>query len=161
MWPFGRERAGSTDAAWDGKWSISEGEYEGRRMVVRRNESAAGLAAGQFPVRVGVAVPFQRPDVNGMPTPQEFSRLGAIENELVERLQASKRAVAVLTVTTRGMREFVFYACDAASAMAVIDEYRSTVSDYELQSYAAADPEWTVYRELRPRQSGWGRRTRG
>jgi hypothetical protein len=150
MWPFRRQPQELTSAIWDGQWSIGEIERDGRRTIVRKNQGAASLVGdARFPVRVGVAVPFHRPDAGGMPAPDEFPRLSAIEDDLIDHFQADRRAVAVLSITTGGMREFVFYAADAKWAEGILHDARSRVPDYELQSYVVPDPKWDVYRQFR------------
>jgi len=150
MWPFRRRQQELTPSVLDGQWSIGEVESDGRRMIVRKNQGAARLVGdARFPIRVGVAVPFHHPDGSGMPAPDEFTRLAAIEDDLVELFQAGRQAVAALSITTAGMREFVFYAADASWAEGVLQDARSRVSDYELQSYVSPDPTWDVYSQFR------------
>jgi hypothetical protein len=149
MWPFRRNQNEPAASAWDGQWSIGKVEHQGRPMIVRKNQAASGLLADKgFPVRVGVAIPFLHPDPNGMPSPEEFTRLAAIEDDLVDQFQATRQAVAVLSITTAGMREFVFYAADASWAQGILQDARLRISDYELQTCIETDPEWAAYRQF-------------
>ena len=55
----------------------------------------------------------------------------------------------VLTITTGGMREFVFYTGDGHWAQGVIAGVRGAVTAHELQSYTVRDDEWDVYKQFK------------
>src|SRR5688572_20954241 len=152
MWPFKRRQPDDArpEAAWDGRWVVARGEHQGRPMIVRKNVEAAGLAGNaEFSVRLGIAVPFRSPDANGMPSEPEFDVLAEIEDTLIAQLHVDRKAIAVLTITTAGMREFVFYTRDPNWAQAVVEDVRKTITTHELQGYVAPDEQWEVYAEFR------------
>ena len=129
----------------ESKWTVLQGEHQGRAMVVRRNETAKTLDRARYPHRVGVAVPLRAPDSAGLPTQAEADQLNQIEDALVARLESDAAAVHVLVVTMGGVREFVFYAKDPAVANRHLHAVRAGTASHELQSYVENDPTWTVY----------------
>jgi len=149
VWPFKKEQRALADAAWNGSWVVGQRAHEGRRMIVRRNTSAAdGAGDPRFHVRIGVAVPFLSPDAQGMPGVDEHVALGELEDALFDEFQSARRAIGVLTITTGGMREFVFYAEETTWLEASLERVRSG-RRYVLQSYTARDPSWKLYGQFK------------
>jgi hypothetical protein len=131
------------------RWSVHNGQRSGKPIFVRRNDSAAMLCEHpEFRFRVGVAIPLNAPNEHGLPTNDEMNQLNEIEDRLASRLEAEQQSLQVLSITTAGMREFVFYTRSAETARAVIEALRSEVSSHEVQGYVAADPKWSVYRQF-------------
>src|SRR4051812_29643295 len=94
----------------ESQWTVLQGQYGGRPMLVRRNDSAKQLRGHpDYNHRVGIAVPLRAPDECGLPRSAEMSQLDAIEDLLSARLEANQDSLQVLTLTTGGMREFIFY----------------------------------------------------
>ena len=131
------------------KWTVLQGEHEGRFMIVRRNDSAAQLRGHvEYRYRIGVAIPLKEPDERGLPSNEESSQLNIIEDKFTEALERDRQCLEVLVITTGGMREFVFYSRDAAAAKSILEANTKSASGHELQSYIAEDPDWGVYAQF-------------
>ena len=149
MWPFKRRSAEGSAAVRDDRWGVARGTYEGRPVIVRLNKGAESLIGSpEFSYRVGVAVPFKDPDDRGFPARSEFRALDEIEDTLARALEEGGQAMHVATITTAGMREFVFYTGDAETTLSRINRIRASTASHEIQSMSVADAEWTMYREL-------------
>ena len=133
----------------ESSWSVSEGKHNGHPMFLRRNDSAVALAQHpDFCFRVGVAVPLNAPDENGLPGGEEMGQLNAIEDALSSRLELDQQSLQVLTITTNGMREFMFYTRSPDAAQQSINDVKAGTSSHEVQSYIAEDIEWAGYKQF-------------
>jgi hypothetical protein len=118
-------------------------------MLVRKNQGTSlQTNRGRFPVRLGVAVPFLKPDASGMPSPDELLALARIEDLLCAEVEAEGNGVFTLAITTNGMREFVFYVTEAGWAHACVERVRAQVPDHQLQMYSEPDRAWQIYSEF-------------
>jgi len=118
-------------------------------MVVRKNLSAASLKLhGGYRARVGIAVKFLDATHDGLPSSTELSTLNELEDALALALEARQDAIHVLTITTSGFREHVFYAKETVDIGARLCGVGSKFNRYELQSYASEDAGWRVYGEF-------------
>jgi hypothetical protein len=69
----------------DGKWQVSQGQYDGRALIVRVNSSADPFRGHpELSNQVGIAVPFKLPNEGGMPSSAEVEELNEIEDRLFE-----------------------------------------------------------------------------
>ena len=131
---------------WNARWSISEATREAKRVLVRRNETAASLVGDpRFPERVTIAVPLPR---GADYTPADA--LHEVEALLVGSLERDRRAIGALVLTTDERREFVFYTADAAWADRIVADLRQKAAPYELRSRTDRDPRWELYTSFGP-----------
>lgn len=130
-------------------WSVSQGNLDGRPIIIRLNrgvQEAHGHPELQH--QIGVAIPLKAPDENGFPGPEESAKLAEIEDLLVERLEPDRMCLHVATISTGGMREFVFYSSDPETSRREIEMLSKTITSHELQHIVQADPDWRVYQRL-------------
>jgi hypothetical protein len=128
-------------------WALYEGVHEGRAMHVRF-DGALGAAAGHpdFPIQIGIAIPFNEPDDKGMPGLEEAPVLWEIEDRIVGMTKA--QAVLACVITTNGMREFVLYTGSGEWIEPFHVALQDATPTHDVQAFAQTDPEWTVYRRL-------------
>jgi len=149
MWPFEKKYPPKDQLEIRDEWSLSEGSHDGNPLIVRINrgvDEAIGHPA--FSHRVGVAVPLFEPDENGFPVDDEATQLQTIEDHLVEGLARQRLSIFVLTISTGGMREFVFYTGDPETAHRALEEVNGLVASHEVQHIIEPDPKWAVYRQF-------------
>ncbi|MQA06562.1 MAG: DUF695 domain-containing protein [Streptosporangiales bacterium] len=130
-------------------WNLLHGDHGGHPMLVRLNTGAAALAhRGTHDIRIGVAVPFNEPDPDGLPEMVEGDVLTVFEDLLID--MAGNRGTLVAVITAAGMREFVLYASDEQW----IDDFqralKSAMPSHQVQVVAERDPEWDLYRSFQP-----------
>jgi len=141
-----RTHIGSFEYPRESRWTVTEGTHDNRLIYVRVNVSAAHLARDpRYRTRVGIAVPLKAPTPAGLSTTSESGQLEALEDALCFSLEAAQTSLHVLTITTAGMREFVFYTRSASEAQAAITALQEQISSHVLQSYVEDDPQWEVY----------------
>jgi hypothetical protein len=125
-------------------WAVSQGENDGKPMIVRINSSAKDYAGHpDLPVRLGIAIPLHQPDQNGLPGEAESAQLGNVEDRLFEALGSSGRLV--LVITTSGMREFVSYVRSPQAAEKIAQLVKAETKTHEVQHYAESDLNWSGY----------------
>lgn len=130
-------------------WTVSQGTRVGKPIFVRCNVSAKSLAKhSDYRFRVGVAVPLKAPNEDGLPTNDEMEQLNTLEDQLCDSLEQQQESLQVLSITTQGMREFVFYTRNPELARNTIEELRATTKSHEIQGYVAEDKKWSVYAEF-------------
>ncbi len=147
MFSFLKKKSG--DYPSESKWSILQGQNNGKPMIVRRNDSAKQISSNpEFMYRIGFAIPLLAPNETGLPSNEEMATLNHIEDELSSQLEKEKISIQVLSLTTNGMREYVYYTKDLRIVEKVINDVRSKFPSYEIQFYVEEDKKWSVYREF-------------
>ena len=130
-------------------WAVATAENDGTPLVLRINRGAAPLARHPaFGVQVGIAVPLNAPDANGLPTAAEAEALGALEDALVGALHADRLAQLVVVITAPGRRELVFYTRDSAAVPPRVRAVAERLRTHEVRLMQRDDPAWEVYRAL-------------
>src|SRR5687768_15031530 len=114
MWPFRKRAYPPRDQLRvEEDWSLSEGTHDGRPMVARFNAGLRKISGHpEYPLRVGVAVPFRSPRPDGLPDGQEEGDLEMVEAGIVVAMEAEGLCLFAGAVSTGGAREFIFYAGD-------------------------------------------------
>lgn len=126
---------------------MTDGQYDGRRMIVRINLGARVFAAaGTHPLRVGIAIPLRAPDPTGMPGHAELQALAAFEDAMVR--EVGDRAVFVATLTFPGVREFVLYTTDGAWLEALKRSLQERLPSHTVQMTGMPDEDWSVFAYL-------------
>lgn len=129
-------------------WSVSQGSYDGKVLFVRRNEGIKPwVGSPSYPYRLGIAIPFHRPNEHGLPSREEAQLVGEIEDRLDATLKETKTVFA-LVLTTAGMREFVFYTADPEVVRSKVEAIRAQVKTYDVQYYLREDLQWAVYQSF-------------
>lgn len=118
-------------------------------MILRINHGVAqAVGHPDFAHQVGVAIPFRDADESGFPGPLESNELAQIEDDLASALEANRLCLYAASITTGGMREFVFYTSDPDQTRALIETYTKTITGHELQLIIRPDPKWDVYKSF-------------
>ena len=129
-------------------WTVYQGTYQGRAIIVRANTALKQFKHKEsFPFRLGLAFPLRQPDENGMAVDRENQELYAIEDRLDSALTKQKVALPALVISTGGMREFVFYCKQPESAKKEVEALKRAISTHELQYYIEQDKDWEMFSE--------------
>jgi hypothetical protein len=131
------------------EWVVFNGTKDGMPLIVRKNLSAAILRrGGEYPARVGVALRLLEASPDGLPSPTELTTLNNLEDSLAAAMESNQSAIHVLTITTSGFREQVFYAKESSDLGSALSDLRERFPDYDIQAYAEKDTGWIVYEEF-------------
>jgi hypothetical protein len=151
-WPFSKKHSELTLPPEDAqRWSVASGDYGGGPLVVRFNESARDVAGHPaLPIKLGFAVPLNRPNEGGLPDATENEELAAIEDLIAQRVLAGAVGVHAMTLTTGVMKEFVFYIAPGLDIAALHAALREQVQSHDVQCMAVEEPGWASFRGFVP-----------
>lgn len=97
------------------------------------------------PMLLWVWLTMKSPDDNGFPNEDEEPLLTTIEDTFIDAVELTTGAVLVGRVTTCGRREFYFYSKSEEGFEDTIAEAMQKYEDYEYETGAQEDEEWTQY----------------
>ncbi|KAB2921867.1 MAG: DUF695 domain-containing protein [Dechloromonas sp.] len=101
------------------------------------------------------AAVLKQPDERGLPSGEEFARLNAIEDQLLEEI-SEKDGIQVGRVTTNGKRHFFFFTSLPENVIAAMAEKLAKQHGYEILFAHEHDPERSVYwNQLFPTEEDW------
>ena len=147
---FGFSKTGRLIADYPDTWSLSQGVRDEKPIFVRWKE---GLASAQdrseYPFQIGVAVPLLNPTSEGLTTNEEADTLWKLEDSLESTLTKDGEAVFVASITTGGMREFVFYAREWKPEyfeQKAKDAFEG--DEHDPQFMMQQDKDWNTYKEF-------------
>jgi Family of unknown function (DUF695) len=150
VWPFSKKASTSDKLPINGPWAISQGEHNGRVMIVRSNTGYQGFGSVPgYEHQVGIAVPLNAPDATGLPSSGENAELQTIEDAICPALEEQAESVLVAVITTSGMREFVFYTRAPREVQQRFGKLRDRVTSHKIQLMIQPDKDWAVYARLR------------
>jgi hypothetical protein len=134
------------------RWVVVQAAHQGEPVIIRYNETIREwVGHPELPIRLGFAVPLNRPNQGGLPDPDENAALRPIEDLILREVSRETRGVFVLTLTDGVMKEWVFYVAPGADLAKLHQGIRSQVSSHDVQCMAIKDPEWASYRAFVPR----------
>ena len=149
MWPFTKRSGTSDKLPIDGPWSVSHGDYQEKPIITRVNAGYEnGGALSGYEHQVGIAVPFNAPEFNGLPSVEEDTVLGAVEDSICEMLEEDAESLIVASITTGGMREFVFYTKAPEEVKKRFEQLQEIVCSHKIQLMIKEDKEWYLYSQL-------------
>lgn len=129
-----------------GPWSISQGQQNGKVMIVRSNTGYKefGSVPG-YEHQVGIAIRLKEVEETGLPTPAEGELLWDLEDTICESLEEEAESLFVATITTGGMREFVFYTREPLSVKRRFEQLQKQVTSHEMQLMIQPDRVWGAF----------------
>lgn len=131
------------------RWAVAQVDVGGDPLIVRSNEAARELAGHPaLPIKLGFAVPLNRPNEGGLPDGDENQQLAEVEDLIAARVLASAPGVHALTLTSGVMREVVFYVTPGLDIVGLHASVQESVPSHTVQCLAVEDPGWQSYLEF-------------
>lgn len=100
------------------------------------------------PVRLRILLELAQPREDGLPESSELDRLRELEDALEPVLREEADAVYVGRVTTRGLRDLIYYAKSEEGLAERAEAALAAHPDYEGQVEVERDPRWALFREV-------------
>jgi len=152
VWPFSKKESKLEIPPEDEhQWGVAQGGFEGEAVIARYNETAAGFAGhSELPIKLGFAIPFNKPNEGGLPDAEENAALDLIEDLIVRKVTAVTSGVYVLALTTGVMKEFVFYISPGADIAKLHEDIRDQAASHDVQCMAVEERKWESYRAFLP-----------
>jgi hypothetical protein len=149
MWPFRKKALSQDRAPIEGPWSVAEGQNSGRVMFVRSNTGYREFGSVEgYEHQVGIAVPLNEAQPNGLPSPAESAVLGEIEDVICNSLEEQAESLFVAIITTSGMQEYVFYTREPQHVQQRFEQLRKQITSHKIQLMIQPDKAWRVYAQF-------------
>src|SRR5205807_630881 len=104
------------------------------------------VGRAEYPNQLGIAVPFNRPTANGLPSSAESDQLNQIEDEISRRFSSGNESLLAGVITTNNMREFVLYTSNDGAAVEkarnLAKDIKSHKKSHKIQFALHHDPAW-------------------
>ena len=134
------------------QWSIGRGDREGKPIITRFNKGLSKLVGhSSFTKQIGIAVPFTHPTAEGLPGSEEDRELSDLEDEIRRIFTVANESLFAGVITTGGMREFVLYTSNEASAVTKAESLARETKHHPVQYIVNNDPEWDVFKTFAAR----------
>jgi hypothetical protein len=130
-------------------WSVGETSMNDQPFIVRFNTSVKSREyQNKFPIKVGFAIPFNTVTIKGLPESEEVEQLNHIEDQIISLIKNA--GVQALSLTTGGIREFIFYVQSGTDIGSIHQKLLNDIKTHEVQCMAVKDPNWDTYDEYTP-----------
>lgn len=149
IWPFKKKMPTPDQLPLDGPWSVSEGQHDGRLMIVRTNNAYREYApVAGYEDQVGIAVPLNNVASSGLPSAEEDAQLDEIEEAICGALERQAESLLVAIITTSGIREFVFYTREPQQVKARFEQLHNQITSHKIQLLVQSDSKWRTYAQF-------------
>ena len=126
-------------------WFGAEGDYDGHALMIRLRQFPEDFPTSRYPLRLNVFWTMSEPDENGLPGEDEWKRVVAFEDRLVDAVEHDEHSILVGILTCNGQREFIFHTADATGFVERLTDMPQEVERYPITIEAYDDPEWSYY----------------
>jgi hypothetical protein len=146
MWPFKKHLPICKLNSDDEKWSVCEASAASGPLVIRVNETARQwIKHPELGIRVGFAIPLNKPNPGALPESTENFALNQIEDNILAYLKSFGPAIHVLSITTGTFKEFVFYIKNGDIIPDAHQKMKAEIKSHDVQCVSEYDAKWTVY----------------
>jgi len=132
------------------EWAGAEGELNTRPLLIRFREFPKGFPKSNYPQRLNIFWKMSEPDENGLPTDEEFSRLAAFEDRLINAVEHDEHSILVAALTCNGAKEFVFQTADAPGFMERLTRMPQEKERYPITIQEYDDVDWSYFNAVIP-----------
>jgi hypothetical protein len=134
----------------ESEWAVALIEYDEKPTIIRRNQSAKKWSGHkELPVRLGFAIPLQKPIEGGLPDPEENEVLDSIEDQIIDTLASKTVGIYALAITNGEMKEFIFYIPENVDIKSIHEHLQKQITSHEVQCLAEMDPSWNIYKQFK------------
>ena len=134
-------------------WAGAESQHDNHLLLIRFREIPGTFPRLKYPHRLNVFWEMFERDQNGFPTENEFSRLAAFEDRLVNAIEWDSQSILVAALTCNGEKEFVFYTADVSEFMQRLTNIPQEAERYPITIQEYDDADWSYFEAVVPRAS--------
>ena len=134
-------------------WVGAEADYDGRPLLIRLRQFPQGFPTAKFSQRLNVTWTMSQPDQNGLPTDQEFSKLAAFEDRLVNAVEPDEQSILVGALTCNGNKEFIFHTADPSEFLKRLTNMPQETERYPITIEKYDDPDWNYFHAVMSQMS--------
>ncbi|MFA6274351.1 MAG: DUF695 domain-containing protein [Candidatus Paceibacterota bacterium] len=129
-------------------WEVAQAEVDGKPIFLRHRSLKDAVGHVDYPFKIGIAVPFKSPTINGLLSDDEAEELGKIEDKLINLLDKEGLGVFAFSITFDGMREFVFYMSEWKPEFFEKEIKSFNTKSHQLQFIMETDPNWETFKQF-------------
>ena len=131
------------------KWDFYFAKIDGDIASIFVNLSMEDLApVPRLTQMVVLRLTMRDPRDDGLSSEDEYAALSLIDEALYNEICTKQNAVYVGRVTYAGLRDFYYYAADAAAAGKAAGRAMHEIPDYKFEILSQPDAEWTTFRNF-------------
>ena len=128
------------------KWSDSEDEYQGNRMLMKKNGALRWMAGVlNYDMFCSIAFKFLYPKENGLPNIEKEPELNDIESDIFDIFETDLNSIVTKIITTSGFIEFVFFSKNIEEFYVRLERLQIKYKQYIFTSYNKKDKNWETY----------------
>lgn len=131
-------------------WAGAEAEYNGQPLLIRFREFPKKFPKSKYPKRINIFWTMREADENGLPTDDEFDRLGTFEDRLTEAVEHDEHSILAGALTCAGKKEFIFYTADVSGFMERLTNMPQEEERYPITIQTYDDPNWSYFESVIP-----------
>ena len=131
-------------------WAGAEAEHETHPLLITFREVPKTFPRSRYPQRLNIFWEMSEPDENGLPTEDEFNRIGLFEDRLVSAVEDDEHSILVGTLTCNGAREYIFQTTDVPGFMERLANMPQEEERYPITIQKYDDPEWSYFESVIP-----------
>ena len=130
------------------EWTLVKGDTDERYYLFRfRTPLPEPEMTGDF-LHLLRCIWEYAPESSGeMPSPEVTEDLQLFENRLCEAWELGSVAVLAAVLTFDGVRQWIFYTCNAKECVRLLNEMPQNKESYPIQLDTREDPNWSYVRE--------------
>ncbi|HSE33219.1 MAG TPA: DUF695 domain-containing protein [Pyrinomonadaceae bacterium] len=126
-------------------WAVAESEYEGHALFIKFREFPQSFMKWRYPQRLNIFWKMSDPDENELPTNEEFQRLAAFEDRLVDAVEGDEHSILLAALTCNGESEFLFHTSDVAGFLERLTNMPQEPERYPITIQHYLDPNWAYF----------------
>jgi hypothetical protein len=132
-------------------WVLAKGKQDGHSLMMRYRRFSQDFPKQEYPVRINMVCDVKEQTASGLPTRNEYERLGRFEEQLMNTVEEDEDSVLAMVITRSGKREFIFQTADAESFRERLSHVYGEVTDYQLNLLQSEDDDWEYIQDYTPR----------
>lgn len=130
------------------KWTLADGEYDDRPLLMRFRQFPETFPKTKYPERINIFWKMSQTDVNGLPADEEFDRLTTFEDRLVAAVEPDEHSILGAVLTCNGQTEYVFHTADVSEFLQRLTNMPQEKEKYPITIHRYNDPEWKYFQSV-------------
>ena len=126
-------------------WAAAEAEHDGHPFLITFREIPETFPRSQYPQRLNIFWKMSEPDENGLPTEDEFNRIGLFEDRLVPAVEDNEHSILLAVLTSNGEREYIFHTADVPGFIERLTNMPHEEERYPITIQKYDDPDWSYF----------------
>jgi hypothetical protein len=133
-------------------WVLAKGKQDGHSLMMRFRQFSQDFPKQEYPVRINMVCDVKEQTSTGLPTRNEYQRLGEFEEHLMSAVEDDEESVLAMVITSSGKREFIFQTADAETFKQRLSDVYERDGDYRVDLMQSDDDDWEYINDFTPKE---------